>query len=471
MQPTAPDVPPTLEPFGDAAWRAHIDPHADPRSLLERLRAVTGVVDVVVCERHVLITFDPSSPPSAGDVEGVLARRASDPSPTAAPTEHFVRVRYDGVDLAAIAERSGLAIDEVVALHAAGIYRVAVVGFLPGFAYLRGIDPRLVVPRRASPRPRVPAHSVAVAGPYTGVYPFASPGGWSLVGTAVGFTPFDARRGAALAMGDVVRFVLEVMAATGLATVQDAGRPGFMHQGVPPGGALVPELLGAANAAVSNARDAAAVEVFGEITLSARGTVELACDGGERRALRDGESWTVRSGKARVAYVAVRGGLGVPRVLGGRGTLLVAGLGGHEGRALRRGDVLNVDDAAPVDGVAGVPLDLSGPIRLVLGPDAFPDGGLEALLASPFVVDARSDRTGVRLVGPAIAAPPRDDAAPSAPMARGAIQVPPSGQPIILGPDHPTTGGYPVIAVVVSADFGRLAARPIGSTVRFVACL
>jgi 5-oxoprolinase (ATP-hydrolysing) subunit C len=252
---------------------------------------------------------------------------------------------------------------------------------------------------------------------------------------------------------------LEVMAATGLATVQDAGRPGFMHQGVPPGGALVPELLGAANAAVSNARDAAAVEVFGEITLSARGTVELACDGGERRALRDGESWTVRSGKARVAYVAVRGGLGVPRVLGGRGTLLVAGLGGHEGHA------------APVDGVAGVPLDLSGPIRLVLGPDAFPDGGLEALLASPFVVDARSDRTGVRLVGPAIAAPPRDDAAPSAPMARGAIQVPPSGQPIILGPDHPTTGGYPVIAVVVSADFGRLAARPIGSTVRFVACL
>ena len=95
----------------------------------------------------------------------------------------------------------------MVALHAASTYVVATIGFLPGFAYLRGLDAHLVLPRRSSPRARVPALAVGIAGPYAGVYPFASPGGWHLLGTAVGFTPFDARRGATLALGDRVRFV------------------------------------------------------------------------------------------------------------------------------------------------------------------------------------------------------------------------------------------------------------------------
>jgi UPF0271 protein len=83
------------------------------------------------------------------------------------------------------------------------------IGFLPGFAYLRGLDPRIVVPRRPSPRARIAPLSTGVAGPYTGVYPFASPGGWNIVGVAVGFTPFDARSGAKLALGDRVLFVRE----------------------------------------------------------------------------------------------------------------------------------------------------------------------------------------------------------------------------------------------------------------------
>jgi UPF0271 protein len=80
------------------------------------------------------------------------------------------------------------------------------VGFLPGFAYLRAPDPPFQLARRGSPRARVPAGSVGVAGPYTGIYPFASPGGWNLLGTAVDFVPFTVERGAALALGDVVRF-------------------------------------------------------------------------------------------------------------------------------------------------------------------------------------------------------------------------------------------------------------------------
>jgi UPF0271 protein len=95
----------------------------------------------------------------------------------------------------------------VVDLHAGATYEVAAVGFLPGFAYMKGLDARLVGPRRSEPRRRVPACSVAVAGPYTGVYPFASPGGWNLIGTAIGLVPFSPESGAVFGVGDTVRFV------------------------------------------------------------------------------------------------------------------------------------------------------------------------------------------------------------------------------------------------------------------------
>ena len=96
--------------------------------------------------------------------------------------------------------------EEVVRRHLARTYEVQVVGFQPGFAYLGPLDPQIAKPRLASPRIRVPACSVGIAGGRTGIYPFASPGGWNLIGTAVGFTPFDPERGALLQLGDRVRF-------------------------------------------------------------------------------------------------------------------------------------------------------------------------------------------------------------------------------------------------------------------------
>jgi allophanate hydrolase subunit 2 len=112
------------------------------------------------------------------------------------------------------------------------------------------------------------------------------------------------------------------------------------------------------------------------------------------------------------------------------------------------------------------------PLRVVPGPDRerFADGALETLLTSAFTISPRSDRVGVRLVGSAIhrVACVDGDTAVSGPMVRGAIQVPASGEPIVLGPDHPTTGGYPVLATVLSVDVGALMARPVGALVRFV---
>jgi UPF0271 protein len=194
-----------LERFGDAAFRVRLPEGAPAASVLDALRRLHGVVDAVVAERHAVVTFEPGHAPSG--VAEAVERGLTAGAPATAPREHRVRVRYDGLDLDEVAARSGLPRAEVVKVHAARPYEVVAVGFLPGFAYLRGLDPRLVGPRRASPRPRVAALSVAIAGPYTGVYPHASPGGWNILGTAEGFSPFDPLAGAALALGDTVRFV------------------------------------------------------------------------------------------------------------------------------------------------------------------------------------------------------------------------------------------------------------------------
>lgn len=268
--------------------------------------------------------------------------------------------------------------------------------------------------------------------------------------------------------------MITIVAVTGLATVQDGGRPGHMHEGVPPGGPLVPELLARANAAVGNEEGEAGLEVLGALTLAGPPGTVVANDDGVAVELTARDPWTVRGEGGRVRYVAVRGGIAVPRVLGGRGTLLGAGLGGHEGRALRRRDVLPVGEPESVRrGRPPAALDLEAAICVVPGPDLerFDASALGLLLASEFRVDPRSDRVGTRLAGPALPRVRDDlgDLGPSCPMVRGAIQVPPSGAPIVMGPDHPTTGGYPVLATVVVASLGALGARPAGAVIRFVA--
>jgi 5-oxoprolinase (ATP-hydrolysing) subunit C len=263
--------------------------------------------------------------------------------------------------------------------------------------------------------------------------------------------------------------VIHIVRVAGLATVQDGGRAGHMHEGVPPGGALVPEMLWRANAGARNAPSEAAIEALGAITILARGEIVVATDDGDPCALHDGETCTLVSQTTSVRYLAVRGGIDVPRVLGGKGTLAVARLGGHEGRSLRRGDILRVGaslpEETPMPSAPGNDL----PVRVVLGPDLdrFDARTIETFLASTFAVDPRSDRVGTRLAGP-LPNGERDPGGLSAPMVRGAIQVTPSGELFVLGPDHPTTGGYPVIATVIRRHLGPLAARTVGSPVRFV---
>ena len=151
--------------------------------------------------------------PGVPAVPAAEVRRVLDalPPPDGAGTAgrvHEIAVRYDGEDLPEVARRAGLDVAEVVARHAAPLYTVVCLGFSRGFPYLEGLDPALRLPRRASPRPRVPAGSVAVAAEQAGIYPQATPGGWHLLGTtdAVLFDE-SAEPPALLAPGDRVRFV------------------------------------------------------------------------------------------------------------------------------------------------------------------------------------------------------------------------------------------------------------------------
>jgi UPF0271 protein len=175
---------------------------ADAAALAAALLAVPGVEDVIVTEAHVAVVHGATVPV----VEGILA--APHPATAAgAPRQHRLAVRYDGVDLAEAARTLGMPASELVAIHLARSYRVQLLGFLPGFAYLGPIDPRLVLPRRASPRARVPAGALAMAGTYTGVYPAGSPGGWWLLGTVPDFAALG-DEGPRLGLGDEVSFQL-----------------------------------------------------------------------------------------------------------------------------------------------------------------------------------------------------------------------------------------------------------------------
>lgn len=167
-------------------------------------RALPGVDDVVPGARTVLVRWRPGPAP---DLAWATSWR---PVESAGQTgrEVEIRVRYDGPDLDAVAARAGLEPDEVVALHTSAVYSVAFTGFAPGFGYLTGLPDRLRVPRRSSPRTRVPTGAVGLAGEFTGVYPRPSPGGWQLIGQT-DQTLWDAGADppALLAPGDRVRFV------------------------------------------------------------------------------------------------------------------------------------------------------------------------------------------------------------------------------------------------------------------------
>lgn len=253
-------------------------------------------------------------------------------------------------------------------------------------------------------------------------------------------------------------------------TVQDLGRRGFAHLGVPRAGAVDAFQQAVVNRLVGNDVRAATLETAGGLVVEAIGAVVAATSGdGGRHILRSGQRLRVDPPADRVwAYLALRGGVATDEVLGSRSQDTLSGIGPT---AVRAGDRLVlgddphtplVTDLAPVRPVPRV-------VRLWPGPrTGWFDRGLDALVGQPWTVGSDVSRVGVRLsagtFGPSASMPERMS---SEGLVAGAIQITPAGEPIVMLANHPTTGGYPVIAVVDPDDIAIVAQSRPGSAIRF----
>jgi antagonist of KipI len=296
--------------------------------------------------------------------------------------------------------------------------------------------------------------------------------------------------------------MIRVARAGLLTTVQDRGRFGRMEHVVTTAGAMDASALRIANLLVGNTEDAAALEcTMVGAALEFTDTALIAIGGGDLGALLDGRPvplWapfvvmpgsTLEFSATRAgcrAVLAIAGGIDVPVVLGSRSTDLTAGIGGLDGRALRNGDEIPV---GPVPGLSLAMLDrlatdprgarsagrsllphyaAAPDVRIVLGPehDRFTTQSRDSLLSGTFLVSPQSNRMGLRLKGPALSLEGPYDLS-SSPVVMGMVQVPPSGEPIVLMADHQTIGGYPRIAAVIDVDLPLLAQAPPRTPVRF----
>ena len=200
-----------LRQAGDRAVLVELDGNDAVQRLASGLEALRGnELEEIIPGHETLLLVWPTAAPTRGRIEAMIAAADAGADETSPAGEVELRVRYDGPDLELVAESCGITPDQLVARHLACRYRVAFIGFSPGFAYLLGGDPALQPPRLAEPRTRVPAGALAIAGPYTAVYPRSSPGGWNLIGSCDDLI-FDATKEppALLTAGTFVRLVAE----------------------------------------------------------------------------------------------------------------------------------------------------------------------------------------------------------------------------------------------------------------------
>ncbi len=273
-------------------------------------------------------------------------------------------------------------------------------------------------------------------------------------------------------------------------TVQDLGRFGFLKFGVPMSGAMDEFSLRVANMLVRNNQVEACLEMtmlgpeleaVNDTRIAVAGDIAFQINGHEAQAwqalaVKNGD--TILFGKVRTgcrAYLAVRGGINVPTVLGSRSTHVRGEIGGMQGRQLKAGDCVEGFEAVqPIDHCFVLPREFIPSfsreidVGVVLGPqsESFTEKGLETLLSNPYVVTVEADRMGYRLEGPTIERSERIDTISEA-ILPGSVQVPASEKPIVTMQDAQTTGGYPKIVVVVSADLHILGQTKPNDKIRF----
>lgn len=402
---------PRILPVGQQALLVELPDLAATLGFFDSIRAaaIDGVIEAVPAARTILVTYAPHLV-SYARLADRLARLTTADGTSAVGRLVEIPVHYDGADLAEVAGLLEIGPDELIRRHCGSEWRVAFGGFAPGFAYLTGGDPLLNVPRRGTPRTRIPAGAVGLAGSFSGVYPRESPGGWQLIGhTDVVMWDLGRTPPATLQPGDRVRFVdagtassragsvragsipaapvvakprastsatpmgaaITVVRPGAQAVLQDEGRAAVAGLGVTGSGALDRPALHAANRLVGNAPAEAAIEfaqggeieVAGEVVVAVTGAVAEVrltrrsgrtdrIAGPSPIALGDGERLTIAPILGMRNYLAVRGGFDVPAVLGSRATDTMSGIGPPP---LMAGSVLATRPVSPRMGPVAAP--------------------------------------------------------------------------------------------------------------------
>lgn len=458
------DMVPTLTAYGSNAWWVRFAERADEAAFLQGRSVAaalarsleslggSGIREIIPAPTSLLLDFHPDAVPiDRATLRGLLEEALALPHAPEPERCTEIPVHYGGPDLERVARQANLSPEAVIERHHQGRYRVLCLGFAPGFPYLGGLDAALATPRLASPRPRVPAGSVAIGGDHAGIYSIPSPGGWNLIGrTSLRlFDPHgaDLESRFRLRAGDRVRFVpvdgpprtetsipSEGKASPGSPegepvlrildlglgmSLQDAGRPGFRRFGVPTSGTMDPVTAGWANRLLDNPPDAPVLELClqGQRFEALRNGWIAVCGGSHPRGrapyrafrIRAGETLDFGPGDSGVwSYLAVPGGFHAEAFLGSRSDNPRAGIG----RTLKPGDSLQRNPATQWDlpsGVAsrGVSPDHCGndpdlgPLRVWPGPQwkQFDEENQRRLFENVWRVTSQCDRVGYRLQG------------------------------------------------------------------------
>lgn len=496
----------------------------------ERLQKPFGMGELVPTYCSVTVYFDPliiSCRKAKRVIQTILKTICETGKGDSTNTDcvvHEIPVCYEkeySLDMDNVCECTHLSKEEIVKLHTKPEYTIYMLGFLPGFPYLGGLDKRLEVPRLKTPRKLIPEGSVALAGKQTGIYPLSSPGGWQIIGR----TPiklFDAARtpNVLIKAGDKIKFTpiskkeyenykeekritqkeivvrkrgvpissgIQFLSSGFLTTVQDLGRKGFLKDGVGESGAMDIELFKEANALVGNNENAAALEITllgpvikfslktsfvitGNFT-SAKLDSSL-IEPYKKYEAQSGDVLDVgycESGSLR-GYIAFFGGIVVKQIMGSSSTNTKSNLGGKK---LEANDELAIGwNPSKVEDIYGKRKirrkESITKIRVVKGPQykMFVKEAVKDFQKNTFEVSKDCDRMGCRLIGVALPIQNGTDIISDC-VTKGAVQITSEGLPIIMMADRQTTGGYAKIANVIKADLWKVAQAVPNEKIQF----
>ncbi|MBN8676656.1 MAG: 5-oxoprolinase subunit PxpB [Chitinophagales bacterium] len=404
-------------------------------------------------------------------------------------------------DLDFMADFHGVSREALIALHQQDTYKVYMMGFLPGFAYMGAVDEKLSTPRKSTPRARVPAGSVGIAGRQTGIYPFDTPGGWQIIGkTPLKMLDWGKSDPFLLKTGDLVQFYAisketfeqweqtehgaatflpDLAAADALvlkpgpySTIQDLGRTGFRAYGVPVGGAMDTFSHQKANALLGNAAQAATIEcTMGGLVLQWQKTTKIALAGagttfinGQNISLEQVYEVTAKDvleirfhQSGLRCYLAVEGGFDSPSILNSKSMNPLIGIGAP----LKKGDALYVDR----NSARATPEKTDWPgtaytarIRVYRGPEfewLSPESQAR-FFTQNYTMSHRFDRMGCHVQSDPLTFSATRELLSTA-VAPGTIQCTPAGQLILLLQDCQTVGGYPRVGQIAAVDLPKVA--------------